>query len=222
VLGVVHAAPEWQDLTVGVVALWCCRRSSDSGVMHPAYVESRRSGKTFLGVVRFERTVRTVRLEGGLRAIDPTRQTKQPSGANPGGVRSMYRRCSRSWAVTTNGDRTRACAADEALHHAEHPDEAYEAGTPLTRRLMNGAFFARIEISPEDPIPKPVLAPVYGALKAWHPDLGQPASPSSSVAQFRPSSRLVHHRKKKPAPVEQQVRPARRSRTTRFPWQTAP
>jgi site-specific DNA recombinase len=65
-------------------------------------------------------------------------------------------------------------ALDLALSRLEQPQAVYREGTPLERRVMNRAIFKRIEVGSEAEITGTTLTPVYKALSAWHPSLGQP------------------------------------------------
>jgi len=82
-------------------------------------------------------------------------------------------------------------ALDLALSRVDHPYEVYRDGTPLERRIMNRAIFQRIEVGPEAHITGTTLTPVYKALSAWQPGLGQPKPSRSQKAQARPSTAHV-------------------------------
>jgi DNA invertase Pin-like site-specific DNA recombinase len=90
-------------------------------------------------------------------------------------------------------------ALDLALSRVNRPYEVYREGTELERRLMNRAIFERIEIGPDAEITGTTLTPVYKALSAWQPSLGQPAARQPepqkrlSKASFRPYPAPVHH-----------------------------
>jgi site-specific DNA recombinase len=89
-------------------------------------------------------------------------------------------------------------ALDLALSRVEQPYEIYRDGTPLERRVMNRAIFEYIEIGPDAEITGTKLTPVYQALSAWKPGLGQPAArrpqPQKRLgkANFRPYTAPVH------------------------------
>jgi site-specific DNA recombinase len=90
-------------------------------------------------------------------------------------------------------------ALDLALSRVSKPYEVYTQGTELERRIMNRAIFERIEIGPEAEITGTTLTPVYAALSAWQPDLGQPAASQPKgremlgTASFRPNPAPVHY-----------------------------
>jgi site-specific DNA recombinase len=98
-------------------------------------------------------------------------------------------------------------ALDVALERADRPQVAYDIGTNLERRVMTSSFFSRIEIGPDEDVSGTSLTPVYGALTAWKPDLGQPGRPSVSTAQFRPSANSVHRSRRRRPELR---RPAKR------------
>jgi site-specific DNA recombinase len=85
-------------------------------------------------------------------------------------------------------------ALDLALSRVERPQEVYRDGTPTERRLLNRAIFERIEVGPEAEITDTQLTPVYKALSAWKPGLGQPkgrpgighGQDGPTTADFRP------------------------------------
>lgn len=89
-------------------------------------------------------------------------------------------------------------ALDLALSRVSKPHEVYTEGTELERRIMNRAIFARIEIGPEAEITGTTLTPIYAALSAWQPSLGQPAARKpkapkrGGTADFRPATAPVH------------------------------
>jgi DNA invertase Pin-like site-specific DNA recombinase len=91
-------------------------------------------------------------------------------------------------------------ALDLALSRVNRPYEVYTEGTELERRLMNRAIFARIEIGPDAEITGTTLTPIYAALSAWQPSLGQPAAcqpgPQKRLGtgNFRPYPAPVHLR----------------------------
>jgi len=73
--------------------------------------------------------------------------------------------------------------------------QVYIDATPLERRVLNRAFFKRIKIGEESEITGTELTPVYEALSAWEPSLGQrtaprktPGGPGSRSGFVRPSS----------------------------------
>ncbi|MGH2911010.1 MAG: hypothetical protein ACRDJ3_00895 [Solirubrobacteraceae bacterium] len=84
-------------------------------------------------------------------------------------------------------------ALDLALSRVERPQEVYRDGTPLERRLMNRAIFERIEVGDDGEITGTKLTPVYKALSAWQPSLGQPkaAKDKGARAQNRPTQARV-------------------------------
>ncbi len=62
---------------------------------------------------------------------------------------------------------------------------------------MNLAIFEYIEIGPDVEITGTTLTPVYDALSAWQPGLGQPAPKPKAqkrggTANFRPATARVH------------------------------
>jgi site-specific DNA recombinase len=65
-------------------------------------------------------------------------------------------------------------ALDLALSRVDCPQEIYKDATPVERRVMNLAIFERIEVGPDAEITGTTLTPVYKALTAWQPGLGQP------------------------------------------------
>lgn len=65
-------------------------------------------------------------------------------------------------------------ALDLALSRVDRPQVIYRDATPLERRVMNLAIFERIEVGPDAEITGTKLTPVYQALSAWQPGLGQP------------------------------------------------
>jgi hypothetical protein len=77
-------------------------------------------------------------------------------------------------------------ALDLALSRVEQPQQAYRDGTPIERRVMNRAIFERIEIGPDAEITSTTLTPIYQALTAWKPGLGQPAQQKEAQAEDRP------------------------------------
>jgi DNA invertase Pin-like site-specific DNA recombinase len=88
-------------------------------------------------------------------------------------------------------------ALELALSRVEHPLELYRDGTGLERRVMNLAIFERIEVGPDVEITDTVLTPVYSALAAWQPGLGQPTRGGagqgrSGSANVRPMFAPVH------------------------------
>jgi site-specific DNA recombinase len=91
-------------------------------------------------------------------------------------------------------------ALDLALSRVEHPYEVYRDGTPLERRLMNRAIFERIEVGPDAEITGTTLTPIYQALSAWQPGLGQPKTCQTKtqdgprLAGVRPLFAPVHFR----------------------------
>jgi len=90
-------------------------------------------------------------------------------------------------------------ALDLALSRVTKPYEVYTEGTELERRLMNRAIFERIEIGEDAKITGTTLTPIYAALSAWQPSLGQSAAHQPETqkrlgtANFRPSTAPVHH-----------------------------
>jgi DNA invertase Pin-like site-specific DNA recombinase len=97
-------------------------------------------------------------------------------------------------------------ALDLALSRVERPQEVYRDGTPLERRVMNLAIFERIEVGPDAEITGTVLTPVYEALSAWQPGLGQPKTQRKGTkGQDRPCPANVRplfapaHRYRSPA-----------------------
>jgi site-specific DNA recombinase len=89
-------------------------------------------------------------------------------------------------------------ALDLALSSVDKPYEVYVEGTELERRMMNRAIFERIEIGPDAEITGSTLTPVYAALSAWQPSLGQPAGRQLEgrkrlgIGDFQPPAAPVH------------------------------
>jgi site-specific DNA recombinase len=89
-------------------------------------------------------------------------------------------------------------ALDLALSRVNKPYEVYTEGTELERRLMNRAIFAHIKIGDDAEITGTTLTPVYAALSAWQPGLGQPAASQPEArkrlgkANFQPATAPVH------------------------------
>jgi site-specific DNA recombinase len=89
-------------------------------------------------------------------------------------------------------------ALDLALSRVTNPYQVYTEGTELERRLMNRAIFEHIEIGPDAEITGTTLTPIYAALSAWQPGLGQPAARQPEArkrlgtANFRLATAPVH------------------------------
>lgn len=89
-------------------------------------------------------------------------------------------------------------ALDLALSRVNKPHEVYTEGNELERRLMNRAIFEHIEIGPDAEITGSTVTPIYDALSAWQPNLGQPAARQPKgqrrlgTADFRPTTAPVH------------------------------
>jgi DNA invertase Pin-like site-specific DNA recombinase len=92
-------------------------------------------------------------------------------------------------------------ALNQALGRVTDPYRVYLDATPLERRTMNKAIFRHIEIGDDDEIVGATPTPVYDALRAWAPTLGQPAMKASPAAGndsgscspfVRPSTAAVH------------------------------
>jgi site-specific DNA recombinase len=64
----------------------------------------------------------------------------------------------------------------EALDRLQNIHQVYLDATPLERRVLNRAIFKRIKIGEEGEITGTELTPVYEALSAWEPSLGQPTT----------------------------------------------
>jgi hypothetical protein len=62
---------------------------------------------------------------------------------------------------------------------------------PLERRLLNQTFFKRILVGEEGTIEDVELTPVYAALAAWEPSLGQP-QPTKATRTAKRSQGLRH------------------------------
>jgi DNA invertase Pin-like site-specific DNA recombinase len=77
-------------------------------------------------------------------------------------------------------------ALDGALAKSKTPHATYLASTPLERRLLNQTFFKRILVGEEGAIKDVELTPVYAALAAWEPSLGQPQPPKAAPSARRP------------------------------------
>jgi site-specific DNA recombinase len=93
-------------------------------------------------------------------------------------------------------------ALDLALSRVSKPYEVYTQGTELERRMMNRAIFARIEIGPDAEITGTTLTPIYAALAAWQPNLGQTTAANQQKGQkrlgkgdFQPATAPVHRQK---------------------------
>lgn len=92
-------------------------------------------------------------------------------------------------------------AFEIALRRVDNPYEAYKDGTEQERRMLNRLIFERIEIGEEGEVFEAALTPVYAALSAWEPALGQPTAPPGeeaaengfAKAKVRPSSEPAHH-----------------------------
>lgn len=85
-------------------------------------------------------------------------------------------------------------ALDLALSRVERPQQVYRDGTPLERRVMNRAIFERIEVGEDGEITGTKLTPVYKALSAWHPSLGQPKTPQDGRQKAQDGPRQAHVR----------------------------
>lgn len=89
-------------------------------------------------------------------------------------------------------------ALDLALSRVSKPYEVYTEGTELERRILNRAIFERIEVGPDAEITGTTLTPVYAALSAWQPSLGQPAASQPEgrkrlgISDFQPPAAPVH------------------------------
>ena len=89
-------------------------------------------------------------------------------------------------------------ALDLALSRVSKSYEVYTEGTELERRILNRAIFERIEVGPDSEITGTTLTPVYAALAAWQPGLGQPAAHQPKgqkrldTANFQPPAAPVH------------------------------
>jgi site-specific DNA recombinase len=93
-------------------------------------------------------------------------------------------------------------ALEQALRRVRNPHRVYLDATPLERRVLNKAIFQRIEVGDAGQLTDVTTTPVYQALSAWQPDLGQPKAcqqatkaPDAPRSPFvRPSSASVHLR----------------------------
>lgn len=74
-------------------------------------------------------------------------------------------------------------ALEEALARTKTPHATYMASTPFERRILNQAFFKRIEVGEGGEIVRVELTPVYEAFAAWHEPLGRPRRPKSRRAR---------------------------------------
>jgi hypothetical protein len=72
-------------------------------------------------------------------------------------------------------------ALDIALNRLDKIAQVYRDGTPLERRILNQAIFERIDIGPDGQATGTVLTPVYEAISAWRPRLGQPKTPKNTA-----------------------------------------
>ena len=82
-------------------------------------------------------------------------------------------------------------ALEEALERLENIAQVYRDGSPIERRILNRAIFERIEIGHEGEITGTALTPIYQALSAWNPDLGQPTNPRQTKETTGPRSGFV-------------------------------
>ncbi len=78
----------------------------------------------------------------------------------------------------------------EALDRLQNIEQMYLAGTPLERRVLNRAIFKYVEVGEEGEVTGTALTPVYEALTAWEPGLGQPWPDRGNLCSVyvRPSS----------------------------------
>ncbi|MBA3809148.1 MAG: hypothetical protein H0X28_12285 [Solirubrobacterales bacterium] len=117
-------------------------------------------------------------------------------------------------------------ALDLALSRVNKPYEVYAEGTELERRMMNRAIFAHIKIGDDAEITGATLTPVYAALSAWQPGLGQPAAsqPQSQSrlgkGDFQPTAAPVHRWTRSAASSTMRVVPTRWSTSRRLPPST--
>jgi hypothetical protein len=72
-------------------------------------------------------------------------------------------------------------ALNDALAKTQTPYATYLASSPLERRLLNQTFFERVLVGEDATIEGAVLTPVYSALSAWEPSLGQPTAPRRTI-----------------------------------------
>jgi site-specific DNA recombinase len=90
-------------------------------------------------------------------------------------------------------------ALEQALRRVRDPHRVYLNATPLERRVMNKAIFARVEVGDAGSLTDVTPTPVYKALSAWQPGLGRPkarqqatAAPDGPCSPYvRPSSASV-------------------------------
>lgn len=88
-------------------------------------------------------------------------------------------------------------ALEIALSRLDNISQVYRDGTPLERRILNQAIFERIDIGPDGHATSTTLTPVYQAISAWRPGLGQPRNTAQghggpSTAQVQPCPASSH------------------------------
>lgn len=81
---------------------------------------------------------------------------------------------------------------EAALELATDPQATYLRATATERRMLNAAFFERIEVGIDGELIDVKLMPVFEAMKAWQPSLGEPAKGRSFGPQVRSWSPQVH------------------------------
>jgi DNA invertase Pin-like site-specific DNA recombinase len=81
---------------------------------------------------------------------------------------------------------------EAALELAADPQGAYLRATPLERRMLNATFFECIEVGVDGELADIKLMPVYDAMKAWAPSLGEPAKGRPSGLSVQSWSFQVH------------------------------
>jgi hypothetical protein len=93
-----------------------------------------------------------------------------------------------------------------ALGRLDDIASVYRNGAPLERRILNQAIFTRIDIGPDGKATGTALTPIYEAISAWQPGLGnpkdRPATPEGktgpTLAQVQPCPGQSHHTQTKP------------------------
>jgi site-specific DNA recombinase len=88
-------------------------------------------------------------------------------------------------------------ALEIALGRLDNISQVYRDGTPLERRILNQAIFERIDIGPDGQTTGTTLTPIYEAISAWQPGLGQPRNTTKgqegpSTAQVQPCPASSH------------------------------
>jgi len=90
-------------------------------------------------------------------------------------------------------------ALDETLARTETPHACYMASNGNQRRILNQAFFKRLEIGEEKQVVRVVLTPRYAAVALWGPKFGRPKA-TGPEADRRGEGVLVGASTAKPRP----------------------